>query len=175
MSSGEAEAFAQRLPGAEHGLLVWKWDWATVRRHLLIETGQRHPQPHTASFWGLTAIECPWRALTRIRLVANPIVAQLCKLIDHCLAISTAYLLHHVPGSVPSLHITVICRVYLGCFSFLVNFVKRMYLAHFPQKKEALKWFILSSPNPRSTASSYCNNLKETSERVSCQGIILRM
>lgn len=55
---------------------------------------------------GLTATGCPWRALTGIQLVANPIYTPLHKLTDHCPAESIAHLLHHIPGSVPSLPIT---------------------------------------------------------------------
>lgn len=92
---------------------------------------------------GLTANGCPRRALTWIQLVADPIDAPLHKLIDYCHAISVAHLLHHIPGSVPALLITSTTG-----FSFQVNVIKRIHLAHFAQKGRLLNgsFYLLCIP-----------------------------
>lgn len=127
---GEAKALAGRLPGPGYGLLVWKCYWA-----MLGDTCSWKPLAASHSFIrGLIATGCPWRALPWIQLVADPIGAQLHKLMDHCLAISMAHLLRLVPGAVPSLLITSTTGFVFRWFSFQVNSIERIYLAHFAQK-----------------------------------------
>lgn len=143
-----------------------------VRQHLLIESSQSMCSL-TVLFQGLTAFRGPWRDLTWIWLVANSIAAPPHDLIDHSLAISISWTTFQIQSSQSPLHNGTIHRVNFRGFSFLVNFAKRMYLAHFTPKK-AHKWLILSSQDLRSIAFSYCNNLKEILGRVLCQRFLTR-
>lgn len=137
-----SKVLARRLPGAGYGLLVWKWSWAMLGT-------SAHPNLPKASaashsfILGLTATGCSRRALTWIQLIADPIDAQLHKLIDDCHAISVVHLLHHIPGSIPSLLITSTTG-----FSFQVNIIKRIYLAHFAHKGRLLNgsFYLLCIP-----------------------------
>lgn len=111
-----------------HGLLVWKWDWAMLGNICSLkpanDSSHSH-QPHTALFRGLTAIARPWKALTWIRLVANPIVAQLHKLMDHWpLALLTSYTTFQAQS--PLCKLPSSARFVFRWFSFLVNCVKRI-------------------------------------------------